>query len=99
MSDVGDLVVQMQSMLREYDRKDVYCALLTCTVNMIHAIEDKALRARFEREYIKALRFLSAAEEQFRATTDTPSNRGDELVGTMMRHIFRSIELALSSPD
>jgi hypothetical protein len=60
MTDVGDLVIRMQSMLREYDRKDVYCALLTFTVNMIHAIDDKALRARFEREYIKALGFLSA---------------------------------------
>jgi hypothetical protein len=99
MTDVGDLAIRMQSMLREYDRKDVYCALLTVTVNMIHAIDDKALRERFEREYIKALAFLSAAEEQFRpASRDASLDRGNELVSTMMRHIFRSIELELSNP-
>jgi hypothetical protein len=100
MTDIGDLVIQMESVLRKYDQKDVYCAVLTFTVNMIYAIEDKVLRVRFEREYIKALGFLSAVEEQFRPTTVAdPSDRSNELAGAMLRHIFRSIELGLSIPD
>jgi len=100
MTAIGDPVIQMQAMLGEYDKNDVCCAVLTFTVNMIHAIEDKALRVRFEREYIKALGFLSAVEEQFRPTTvNAPSDHSDELAGVMMRHIFRSIELGLSIPD
>jgi hypothetical protein len=89
----------MQGMLGDYDQKDVYCAVLTVTVNMFHAIDDKALRERFERDYIKALGFLSAVEEQFQPITVAPSDPSDELVGTMIRHIFRSIELGLAIPD
>ena len=98
MTDVGDLVQQLQKICREYDRADVCCAVLTLTVNMIHAIKDKALRQRFEQEYIKALGFLSAIEGQFQPIA-APADPGDELVGKMMRHIFRSIELGLASPE
>ena len=42
MTDVSDLVIQIEGMLGESDPKDVYCAVLTVTVNMIHAIGDKA---------------------------------------------------------
>lgn len=98
MTDVGELVQQLQKICRDHDRAHVCCAVLTLAVNMIHTINDKLHRQRFEQEYIKTLSFLSAAEEQLRPITG-PADPGDELVGKMIRHVFRSIELGLASPE
>src|SRR4051812_25828788 len=49
---------------RQHSREEILVVLLRVTVNAIHVNEDKELRERIEREYIKALGFLSAVEEQ-----------------------------------
>jgi hypothetical protein len=83
-----------------YNNADALCILLTVTVNAIHVIEDKDERQRIEDAYIKALRFLSAVEEQFQPIdVSRPPNWVDACVGTMMHHVFRAIGLAQETPE
>lgn len=75
--------------------------LLTVTINAIHVIEDKDLRKKVEPEYIKALRFLSAVEEQYQVPClDDPPDQAEAFVGAMMRHVaFRAKYLTGPTSD
>src|ERR1700686_3666956 len=67
--DLSSLVLEVEELTAGYSREDILCILLTVTVNAIHVVEEKRERKRVEQEYIKALRFQSAVEEQFQAET------------------------------
>ena len=47
---------------RQHSREEILGVLLKVTLNAIHVNEEKVLRERVEREYIKALGFLCAVE-------------------------------------
>jgi hypothetical protein len=74
---------------RQHSREEILSVLLEVTRNAIHVIEDKELRERVERAYIKALGFLSAVEEQLQiyGSTKPPSHR-DLFIDGMMREVF-----------
>jgi hypothetical protein len=88
----SSVVIEVEELISGYTEEDVLCILMTATVNAIHVNEDGNERRRLEHEYIKALRFLSAVEEQFHAEIvgEIP-DRIDVYVSTMMRHVFRAI--------
>ena len=94
------IVEEVEDLIGGYKREDILCVLLTVTVNAIHVIEDENVRKRIAREYIKALSFFSAVEEQFQPedTTDPP-DWGDECVSKMMHHVFHAIGLGLEVPE
>jgi len=87
-----ECALMVENMIGGYSREFILYVLLTVTVNAIHVIDDRAIRRRTEQEYIKALQFLSAIEEQYQPedVTDPPS-WADECVAKMMRHVFRAI--------
>ena len=58
-------VIEVENLISGYNQEDILCILMTTTVNAIHFIEDKIERRGIEEAYVKALRFLSAVEEQF----------------------------------
>jgi hypothetical protein len=92
--DYREIVEQVEDLIGGYKREDILCVLLTATVNAIHVIEDKTVRARIEREYLKALTFLSAVEEQFQPEDATASpDWGDGCVSKIMHHVFHAIGL------
>lgn len=92
-SDGCALAVQaVEDLIGGYSRDFIRRILLTVTVNAIHVEEYRAQRKRIEQEYIKALQFLSAVEEQFQPEDPTdPPDYVDECSANMMRHIFRAI--------
>jgi len=92
--DRSSLVEQLEDMFHGCSREDILCILMTVTVNAIHVIEDRPLRKQIEEEYIKALRFLSAVEEQFQPEDiNEPPDWAEQCVGKMMRHVFYAIGL------
>jgi hypothetical protein len=97
---VAHWVLEVEDLIAGYSREDILCVLLTVTINAIHVIEEKAERKRIEEEYIKALRFLSAVEEQFQTETpDDPPDWVEQCTAKMMRHVFRAIGLGVEIPE
>jgi hypothetical protein len=91
-----DAVMGIERLLtnQQLSREDILCVLLKVTVNAIHVIEDKRLREMAEREYVKALGFVSALEErkQIYPSNDPPSYH-DVFVDTMMTEIVASLSV------
>jgi hypothetical protein len=96
----SSLVEEVERMIGDSSREDILCVLMTVTVNAIHVIEDKVERKQIEEAYIKALRFLSAVEEQFQPEDiEQPPDWAERCVGEMMRHVFRAIGLGIKIPE
>jgi hypothetical protein len=88
----ADAVIAVENLIGGYSREFILCVLLTVTVNAIHVVEDRAMRRRIEQEYIKALQFLSAVEEQFQPEDATdPPDWADQCGAKLMRHVFSAI--------
>ena len=69
----------------------VYCAILTVTVNLIHAVEDDGERKRIERAFIGALQFLSAIEEVHQPrTAQEEADPVRQLTEQMLYHVCKS---------
>jgi hypothetical protein len=98
--DRSSLVLKVEELIGGYSREDILCILLTASVNAIHVYEEKGERKRIEEGYIKALRFLSAVEEQFQAETpDDPPDWVEQCTAKMMRHVFRAIGRGTEIPE
>jgi len=98
--DCSSLVLEVEELIGGYRREDILRILLTVTVNAIHAVEEKGERKRIEEEYIKALRFLSAVEEQFQGEiVGEPPDWVEQCTAKMMRHVFRAIGLGVEIPE
>jgi hypothetical protein len=96
----SDAVIEVENLLGGYGDEDVFCILMTTTINTIHAIEEKRERQRIEEEYIKAFRFLSAVEEQLQGEiVGEPPDWIEQCVAKMMRHVFRAIGLGIEIPE
>lgn len=88
----ADVVTAVEDLIGGYSREFILCVLLTVTVNAIHVVEDRTMRRRIEQEYMKALQFLSAVEEQFQPEDATdPPDWADQCVAKMVRHVFSAI--------
>jgi hypothetical protein len=96
----SSMIEELEQMLGESSREDILCVLMTVTVNAIHVIENKVERKQVEEEYIKALRFLSAVEEQFQSEDiEQRPDWAERCVGKMMRHVFRAIGSGIEIPE
>jgi hypothetical protein len=88
---VHELVAQIEHICGN-PRPDLYCALLTVTVNLLQVVEDDEQRKRTQEAYINALKFLCAVEEQFQPEDKSRSRDPvNQLTAEMMRHVFDHI--------
>jgi hypothetical protein len=89
-----DAVNGTERLLDKLSREEILCVLIRVTVNAIHVIEDQPLRERVEREYIKALAFVSMLEERKQTLPiDEPAGNHDAFVDTVMREIIASLSV------
>lgn len=100
-AEYEELVEDIERILSACTREESLCVLLTVTINAIHVIEDDALRPKVEVGYMKALRFLSAVEEQYQTPCqDDPLDEAKTFISAMMRHVaFRAKYLTGATPD
>jgi hypothetical protein len=97
---IAEQVLDVENLIGGHSREDVLCILLTVTVNAIHVVEITEERRDIEDQYIKALRFLSAVEEQFQPIDEgSPPDWVKECTGKMMRHVFRAIGAGYQIPE
>ncbi len=89
--EISECVLAVENLIGDHSREDTLCILLTVTVNAIHVVEIKDERKRVQEEYINALRFLSAVEEQFQPEdVGAPPDWVQQCAGKMLRHVIRA---------
>jgi hypothetical protein len=88
---------EIQALVKEIEHvcgnptPQVYCAILTVAVNLIHVVEDDGERKRIEQAFIVALQFLSAIEEVFQPrTAGEEADPVRQLTEQMLHHVCKS---------
>jgi hypothetical protein len=67
--ELGSVVIDVENLIGGHSQKDNPYILMTANGNAMHFFEDKAEWNRIQEEYIRALCFLSAVEEEFHGET------------------------------
>ncbi len=96
------LAGRIQSVINDQELPEVLVALLTVTVNALHQTEGREFREKLEAAYIKALKYVSAVEEQLQASTSLFEDAGDceKLhLGEMYRKVMNRLFGGHHEPD